>query len=315
MQVLGRNMQDIARVFTIPCSNHAARLHWVGDDAMVIKSELDDMRGAWERGIGGAFVSDFHIQAKIAVNARRDHRRIGRQRLFRRGDRLQGTISDIHEIGGIQRLGVSFRDNEGHRLSRVADNTLGQQRLRQEGEWLTSVGLASVWIGRGAWAQRQQAIGLDISRGHYIEHTHAVPRPGNIDRLYPRVGVRRSHEHRVTDAIEHQIVEIGALSGEERSVFTALRRIPDCRALFGHFTHHSISPPSYLRNRPDISRVSVSMTPRSPATLSATGIPVPPVRVSVATEPGCITTAVIPRGAKSWDTLFATMLSAALLHR
>ena len=108
----------------------------------------------------------------------------------------------------------------------MADLAVGQQRLRREGEWF-----AGLHIGLHRRPHRLQPVGSRIRAGQHGQHSGRGPRRGRVDAIDPRMGVRRAQHDGMRQAVEAQIVEIGAVAGDEARILPAPGRIADHRAL------------------------------------------------------------------------------------
>ena len=86
-------------------------------------------------------------------------------------------------------------------LAGVADDVLGEERLRQEAERL--VGLDVGLDGGPQWAE---PIGGGIARGEDGEHARACQSVGRVDGGHACVRMRRPNEDGVSDVIEPQII-------------------------------------------------------------------------------------------------------------
>src|SRR5262249_11181497 len=109
-------------------------------------------------------------------------------------------------------------------------------------------------------------------------------------------------------------VELGHEIGEQRIV----ERRPgagDIQLGEMALAHHGSGRPSKLKNLPLSAGVSVEIFSRMLVTLSRGVISAPGPPMSVRTQPGWNSTTVMPREARSTASVFATMLSAALLDR
>ena len=222
VNALGGDVRGVAAGRRIAEGDNAARLHRIGDDAVVGDIERDGVRRAGEGSRDRSVIAGMPFEAQIAQRLGRQLRRVGRPRRGSRGYRSKRRVIVRNPLGGIERLLAALGDDQRDRLANIADLALGQERLRREGE-----GLAGHRVGVDIGQQRLEAVGAHIVRGQdrqYPRHRH---RRGGVDR--PDLGMRvlRAQHHGVRDAVERQVVEIAAASSQKPQILAPLRRIAD----------------------------------------------------------------------------------------
>ena len=171
------------------------------------------MRTRRERLVGPCRVAGVPVEASVVRDLVGQPRSIRRAGVPGRGDRAQRLVVDDDPLRGIECLGDRFGDDQRHRLAGKADLVRGEQRLRREGE-----GFAGLDVRLGIGPQRLQPVGFGLGGrqdGQYAGH--AAGRPG-VDRLDDCMGVRRAQHDGLCHPFKLEIVEIGALSGDEACI-------------------------------------------------------------------------------------------------
>ena len=180
------------------------------------------MRRTGEGAGDGGGIAGAPGEAEIARRFRRQFGRAGAARGGGGDHRGQGIVGDGDPFGRVQRLGAGVGDDQGDRFADMAHLALGQQGLGGEGE-----GGAGVGVGGDGGAQRSEAVGVEIGRGQHRLHAGGGACGGGVDGAEPGVGVGGAQQHGVGEAGEGEIVEIGAVAGEEARVFPPSRRGAD----------------------------------------------------------------------------------------
>ena len=190
VDVLAGDMQRVAALRRIIRADRAARLHRIGDDAMVVEVQRNDMRGRCERRIDRIRIAPAPVHADIARHLGGNLRRTGGTRGGSGGDRRQWPVVDHHALGGIERLRARLGDDQRDRLADMAHLVARQQRLRREGEWL-----AGLHVGFHRRTHRLQPVGSRILAGQHGQHAGHRARRRGVDPLDPRMRVRRAQHH------------------------------------------------------------------------------------------------------------------------
>ena len=76
VDALARHIGGISAVLRVPHADDAARLDRVGDDAVVVEAELDDMRGCGEGRLDRGAVAGSPVEAEIPRRLGRELRRV-----------------------------------------------------------------------------------------------------------------------------------------------------------------------------------------------------------------------------------------------
>ncbi len=126
VDALTGNMGGVAALTRIPQTDHAARLDRVGDDAVVVEAELDDMRRRGKGRLDRRRVAGAPVEAQVARHLGRNLRCRRRAGSGNGGHRRQWGIVDHHRFGGIECSGTGQGDDQRHRLAGVADLVRGQ---------------------------------------------------------------------------------------------------------------------------------------------------------------------------------------------
>ena len=142
-----------------------------------------------------------------------------------RRDGGQRLVVDLDQLGGVERLGLGLGHDQRHRLAGEADLAVGEQRLRREGE-----GLAGLDVGLGIGPQRLQPVGRHVGRRQHRQHARRAPGGVDVDGADPGMGMRRAQDDGVGQALEPQVVEIGAAAGDEARILAPPGRIADRRS-------------------------------------------------------------------------------------
>ena len=203
-------------------ADDAARLHRVGDDAVIVERQAHDMRRLGEGGIGRGNVAVTPVQAEIARRLVGDERRVDGKRRCGRRHRRKRRVIDRDQLGGILCLLSILGDDKRHRLADMAHLVAGQQRLRLEQEWL-----AGNRVGLGAGAQRRQTVVGGLRGGQCRQHAWRGAGCGSVDARDPRVRVWRAQHHRMREAVERDVVEVAAAPGDEAQILAPLGRVAD----------------------------------------------------------------------------------------
>ena len=120
VQALGRDMRGVAAARRI-IRDDAARLHRVGDDAVVVEREVYDMRRRGEGFIDGGGIAGQPLEAQIARRFVGDNRGVGGAGCHRVGHGRQWRVVDDDRFGGVERDLAGLGDDQRDRLAGIAD--------------------------------------------------------------------------------------------------------------------------------------------------------------------------------------------------
>ena len=214
VRVLRRRPQRVVARALVVLRRRGARLHGVGDQAVVDEVELGDVRGLGERGIDIGLHADFPVVDQVARRLGMD---LGRALVERLGEIDVGglhVVVDLDRLGGVLGLVVAVGHDHGDRVADIAHRIDRHHRMRRR-----LVRLAVLVLDHPA-ADQAADLGVDqVLAGEDLDHArHLLGRRG-VDALDLGVGVRRTQEVGVGRARERQIVDIAAGSGQEALVF------------------------------------------------------------------------------------------------
>jgi hypothetical protein len=147
-------------------------------------------------------------------------RRVGARRVAQVDDRLERRPRDVHELRRVERLIAGCRDDHRGRLADVTGAIAGERPARR---------LGHPGAGRAGDAPQRchRAHAGEIGGGEHRDHAGRGARGGGVDRVDPRVRVRRAHERAVQLAFEPEVGDVAALAGEKTQVFAPAHRRAD----------------------------------------------------------------------------------------
>ena len=125
-------------------------------------------------------------------------------------DRGERVVLDVDEIDGVLGDVAIVRDDERDEVADEADLVLGERRARAVGHVLA-----------GEREPRLVDTGIQISRGEDRMHAVEFERRGGVDAHDPCSGERAAHETGVEHAGPHDVVDIGAVAGEQPRILDA----------------------------------------------------------------------------------------------
>ena len=141
----------------------AARLHVVGDDAVVDDRDARHPRGRRKRRLGVVALAAGDLEGDVGAEFRPDQRRAGFQRLLHVDHRRQRLVVDLDRLGrGLRRFEI-VGDDEGDRIADMAHGVPGEQRTRRR-LLVGAVGLAQLRLAR------QAADAVEIGMGEDQPH-------------------------------------------------------------------------------------------------------------------------------------------------
>ena len=139
MDALARDMQRVAVRIAIEHADRAARLHRVGDDAMVAEVEPRHMRRFREGARRCGVVTHGPFQDDVARNFLAQQYGAVGQRCLRRRYGRHGFVIDVNPFRRVAGLGGRPGDDEGDRLAYMAHPVGRERRIGREGEGLTGI--------------------------------------------------------------------------------------------------------------------------------------------------------------------------------
>ena len=214
VRALARDGDLIAIRRLVVRSDDAARLHVVGNYALVDVRQLDDLVRLRERLLGLGLVADIDEEAHIALALRPDLRRAGLGRGTQVDYRRQRLPVDRDRLGRVLGLLDRVGDHESDGVAHVAHRVGRQHRIGRHIEMRLVRRLHQV---RAQAHDRLQI--RDIGRRQNQPHARHAARLGEIGDLEAGMRVRRAHQHGAQraggDLVRHEL----ALAGDQDRVF------------------------------------------------------------------------------------------------
>ena len=155
------------------------------------------------------------LLALAAVRAQ--DRRVGLERLERVDDDRQRLVVDLDRRDAVGRGVARRRDDGRHLLRLVHDGVHGEHHLHVAGEGRHPVEL----------------VALEVLAGHDRGDARDLERLRRVDRLDPRVGVRRADDVEPQLARQVDVLDVLALALDEARVLLALDRVAHAPDLGG----------------------------------------------------------------------------------
>ncbi len=218
VRVLRRRPQRVVARALVVFRRRGARLHGVGDQAIVDDVDLGDVRGLGEGGVDIGLHADFPVIDQVA--RRFGGVDLGRALVERVGEIDVGRlllVVDLDRLGGVLGLVVAVGHDHRHRVADIADGVDRHHRMRRR-----LVRLAVLVLDHPA-ADQAADLGVgDVLAGEDRDHARHRLGGRGVDALDLGVGVRRTQEVRVGRARERQVVDIAAGAGQEALVFRPL---------------------------------------------------------------------------------------------
>ena len=136
--------------------------------------------------------------------------------------RLQRLVVDLHQFGGVARLGQRLGDDEGNAFADIARFVRNEERQ----ERAVALGRAEILRhqvrGHGA-----ELLGRDIGASQHGEHAGRGLGLRHIDALDAGVGVGREHVDAIGHGGQHHVVDVTSLPDQKALVFDPAHRLSD----------------------------------------------------------------------------------------
>ena len=217
VRVLRRRPQRVVARALVVFRRRGARLHGVGDQAIVDDVDLGDVRGLGEGGVDIGLHADFPVIDQVARRLRVD---LGCALVECLGEIDVGclhVVVDLDRLGGVLGLVMAVGHDHRHRVADIAHGVDRHHRMRRR-----LVRLAVLVLDHPA-ADQAADLGVgDVLAGEDRDHARHRLGGRGVDALDLGVSVRRAHEVRVGRACERQVVDIAARAGEEAMIFLPL---------------------------------------------------------------------------------------------
>ena len=231
--VLRGGVEGVLVVGGVVLADGAARLHRVGDQAVVDELERRDVRRGRDRGVDGLAVvlDEAPVEAEVARVVVVDGGGAGLEGGAHVDDGGQLLDVDDDGLGGVAGLGQRLGDDGGDGVADVADLALGEDRVLR---LLHRVAGAVVDLP----AAGDAAGGGEVLGGEDLEDAGHRRRGAGVDRADAAVRHVRADEGDVGLAVAVEVVGVAALAGEEAHVLAALHAGADPEVL-----RHVVRPP------------------------------------------------------------------------
>ena len=229
MRVLAGGVEGVVLAALVVVAHRRARLHRIGNQAVVDEVERGDMGGAGEGGVGRRLVPEMPLEHRVL---RRDLMHLRGARLARvpgHGDRRQHVVVDDDGLRRILGGGESVGDDHRHMVAHVAHLALREGRMRPRLHRRAVLGM-----DHPAADQPADLVGGQILAGEDRHHPRHGRRGGLVDAVDRGMGVRRAEEVGVGLARTVDVVGVAALADEVAAVLAPLHGRADPGDLVVH---------------------------------------------------------------------------------
>ena len=217
VRVLVGHIQRVVVGGAAVVADDGARLHGVGDQAVVRQVQLGDVCSAGKSGIDLRLVAQRPVVAMVVGRGIVQGSGLGGLGDVDNG--AQHLIVHIDQLGGVLGLFQCFGHHHGNVVANVAHLVQRQDRVRRL--------LHGLAVGAGDQPAARQAANLGVSHVLANQHIHHAGRglgSFDVDALDAGMRMRRTHEHRVGLAGDVDVVGVLATAGEKAIVFFATDR-------------------------------------------------------------------------------------------
>ena len=216
MRVLaGRVERDDIGAFVI-VAERGARLHRVGDRAIVDEIDLGHVLRRGKRRVGRGLVAEMPVEHCV-VGGNLVHLRLARFGGARRvDDRRQNAVIDDDLLRRVPRLSVCIGDDDGDGIADIERLAVSKRRKRPCFHRRTVLE-----IDCHAADMRADLIGDGVLAGEDRDHARRLQRGRRVDLVDRRMRVRRAQKIGVGLARTIEVVDVMALAGDEADVFRA----------------------------------------------------------------------------------------------
>src|SRR5437763_3282665 len=216
MRVLAGRVERMLAGRAVVFADRGARLHRIGDEAVVDQVELDDLGGLADCGLHRGGIAQMPIVADIARRLRPDLRRTRLQCRDNIDDRRLDGVIDRDFLGAVARLSQGLGDNDRDGIADMTNAIDREHRMQRLLHWRA--------VFRGNQPAAGQAANLIL--GHVLagedgDDAGRRGRAARVDAAEARVGVRAAQDVGVELARPVDVVGIGALSGQEAVIIAA----------------------------------------------------------------------------------------------
>ena len=220
MRVLRRRPQRVVAGALVVIRRGRARLHGVGDQAVVHDVELGDVRGLGEGGVDIGLHADLPVIDQVARGLGMDLRRALLQSLGEIDIGRLHLIVDLDRLGGVARHVMAVGDHHRHRVADIAHGVERHHRMRRR-----LVRLAVLVLDHPA-ADQTAHLGVgNILAGEDFDHARQSLGRRGVDALDLRMGMRRTEHDRVQYTLRRMVGHISARTAQQRVILLARRRL------------------------------------------------------------------------------------------
>ena len=196
-----------------------ARLHGVGNEAVVDEIELGDVCGFGEGGFGRRLVAQMPVAEGVVGRKFVHLRRARLGRASRIDHRRQNSVVDSEFLRPVARLQIGVRDDDGDRVADIERFSMGKGGKRARFHWR-----AVFEIDCHAPYMRADLVGDGVGAGEHGDYSGGLQCGRSINLVDRRMRMGRTNEKGVGLARTVEIVDVMALAGDEADVFRALNR-------------------------------------------------------------------------------------------
>ena len=216
MRILAGVVEGVAVAGGVVLADRRARLDGVGDDAVVDEVEPGDVAGRGEGGVGRRPVADLPVVAGVAGHVVVHLHRALPVGAFDVDLRRQHLVVDDHGLGAVARLLLGLGDDDGDRVTDMANPLLGQRRMGRH------LHVRAV-LGGDVPAADEVAdlVAGEVGAGQHGDDAGGGEGGGGVDRADGGVGMRRAHEMGRGLPAPREIVHVAAAAGEEAEILLA----------------------------------------------------------------------------------------------
>ncbi len=221
VRVLAGGVERVLVGAGVVLADGRARLHGVGDEALVDEVELRHVVSVPERRLGLLPVAPLPVEAGVVRRLVPDLRGavLDRVRDGDHGGKL--LVVDLDQLGGVARLVTGLGDDDGDRVADMAHAPQGQRRVRR-----LDHGRAVPRLDQPAAGQAADLVGGHVGAGEDAGDPRGLPRRRGVDAADARVRVRRAQDVGVELVGPVDVVGVAAVAGDEAPVLLA----PEARA-------------------------------------------------------------------------------------
>ena len=170
------------------------------------------------------------VTATVAVRAvLPDLRRAGLDGVLQADHGRQRLVVDLDQLGGIARLRLGLRDDEGDTVADAA-HAVSEQHRPHRAEALWAAPMLRHEVGRDAADRVSDRVGA----GQHQNDAGGRPRRRDVDALDPRVGMGRQHRDAMALPRQLHVADIRALPRQEALVLDSTNSLTDAERYHRH---------------------------------------------------------------------------------